>query len=424
MTLKTKHEKRIAHNIIIIPIVFLVVFMIVSFVMLDRYFIPKNGDIWEQKTREEYYKNQKKIIQEEVIKIYNLISDEREELNTFLKSHLKQQNNIFTATVKQGVTYNLTDTNLNFKVIPISELERTNKDLFFKAHEVGKDGPIIWEENDVTYQGHFRFCEKNFYITYVDRNKQSELDKKSILRKIMNLRYPSENYIFAFGVNGVVYGHFKESILEKDNLKEIDKKRYENLIQITNFAKEKTEGFIQYKTGTKKYPEIFEDKISYIVYDKEWDLVIGFGLTKNEIDNKIKVEEEFKDKLLRDILLNIIFITIIYMLIHIFMMYFFGNKATKMFLSYKDMVTAEKERIIRSVETLNNSANLFSSSVVTLRCPFSILLIFVLSKPRFIFSASSACVQLNCSRRLIILYFNLSLLSISLLPPFVAFNAT
>ncbi|WP_152632616.1 ATP-binding protein [Aliarcobacter butzleri] len=353
MTLKTKHEKRIAHSFIIIPILFFVIFTIFAFILLENHFIPKSVETWEQKTRKEYYNNQKNIIQEETIKIYNLIVEERNELKKSLLAHLKQQNNIFTATVKQGVSYNLTDTNLNFIVMPIAKLEKVKPDLFFKAHDIGKDGPIFWEENGIAYQGHFHFCETNFYITFVEAQKQLEYERNNILKKIMNLRYPSENYIFALGYDGIIYGHFQHDIINKENLESLNKQKYENLQQITKFAKEAKEGFIEYQTGTKRYPDVFETKISYVVFDEEWQVAIGYGLTKNEIDNKIRKEGEFKDKLLSDIFLNIIYLICVYCVIHIILMYIFGNKVAKRFLSYKDMVTVEKERIIRSIDAQN-----------------------------------------------------------------------
>ena len=354
MIRKSTREKQIIKQIIIFPMLLVVFFVTLSFLSVKLYTIPKSSKDWETHLKDEYIKNQKKLIVDESEKIYNLIVEERNDLTLKLKDNLlnnlnlleENENNYRTNPVFMYLNdYGI----INNLVLNINELYKLYPSIIGKIDNVNNH--LEWEYDSEIYEGYYKFNEetKTVYLSYYRKSKAKSIHRRLVLDKIMKLKFPLENYIFVLGVDGIIYGHHKKELVENPNLKEIDPRRYDNLVNIVSHAKIYGKSFLEYETGTKNAPENFEEKISYVIPDNEWGIVIGFGVMKKEIFERIEREKKFRNNLIFEMFVNIAIIVFIYIVLTAIMMYFFGHKIAQKFLEFKDSVLIEKEKILQAL---------------------------------------------------------------------------
>lgn len=354
MIRKSTREKQIIKQIIIFPMLLVGFFVTLSFLSVKLYTIPNSSKDWETHLKDEYIRNQKKLIVDESEKIYNLIVEERNELTLKLKDYLlnnlslleQNENNyetnpIFMYLNHYGIIKNL--------IITIDELYKLYPSTIGKVDE--SNNYLEWEYDGEIYEGYYKFNKetKTVYLSYYRKSKAKSIHRRVVLDKIMKLKFPLENYIFVLGIDGIIYGHHKKELVENPNLKEVDPRRYENLVNIVSHAKIYGNSFLEYETGTKNSPENFEEKISYVIPDNEWGIVIGFGVMKKEIIERIEREKKFRNNLIFEMFVNIAIIVFIYIVLTAIMMYFFGHKIAQKFLEFKDSVLIEKEKILQAL---------------------------------------------------------------------------
>lgn len=352
-------EKSMIKGIIIVPFFIIIIFTLASYYFIKLHTIPKNEAIWENKLNEQYLEEQKKLIVDESEKIYNFISDERKEEEERLSAFLMKQNTILRESSTWGILPNILDNEVNFEILKEEELKIKIPNLYEKIQENNSSqGFIFWMNDKFKYEGYYKYYENTVYITYVDAQEFLKKSRREVLKKVMRMKFPEHNYIFVLGYDGIIYGHHKKEVVENPRLKDIDPRRWENLNNIVHYARKNGRTFIEYETGTKINPENFEEKISYLIPDDEWGIVIGFGLSKRIIEERIKKEKFFRNELIKNIIMNLFFVAVLYITFQSFIMYFFGNRFTKKFLERIDEVTFEKEKLSK----LNYEQNKLSAS--------------------------------------------------------------
>lgn len=354
MIFKNKTERDIVRQIIIIPIFFIIFFTIIGYLAVEYVVIPANEKTWENQLSIEYVEQHKKSISDECKKIYYFIDEERKEQKEHLKQYLKKQNETLTQTYSYGAYRNLVENDINFEVIEEDELFKKHSTLYEEISKLKiQEGFAEWKEGNLVYQGYYKYNGNTIYLTFVDLNKNMIESRRAVLKKVMKLKFPQENYIFVLGYDGIIYGHHKKEVVENPRLKETDPRRWENLNNIIKYARTNGNSFMEYTTGTKNTPESFEDKISYLIPDDEWGIVVGFGLTKREIIERIEREKLLNNASTNNILLHLLIIIGIYMLVNSLLMFFFSKTFAKKFLQYKDFATFEKEKVMKLHHELN-----------------------------------------------------------------------
>lgn len=353
--LKNKQEKDIVNHVIITPILFGLIFTFLSYLVFVLLLIPANQKILEERLSNEHYEKQKAAIREECKAIYNALVRKKEKYKTELRSRLKEE----VSFLKETYFAHLSSKYLNEDILSEKVMLNNTQEQFSEfIKNINKNiisSSVLWSDGQTRYYGYYEYTEdkKAVYLAYINYDNFLQDRKREVASKLMEIRFPKENYVFVLGYNNLIYGHYNKEIIENPNLEKSDIRRFTNLKKIVSFARANNESFISYKTDTKQNPEILEEKISYVMADDEWEMVIGYGSTQREVREVIEIEQKFNEKLINGILINVLMFVILFIISQALMMYFFGKTITKKFLNYKDIATLEKERIVHLLHKQN-----------------------------------------------------------------------
>jgi methyl-accepting chemotaxis protein len=156
------------------------------------------------------------------------------------------------------------------------------------------------------------------YVDNVTKDMQNEA-----LMTISKMKYGKDNSNY-FWVNDsypkMIMHPIKSSLNGKDlsNLEDPNGKRI--FVEMSNIAKNKQEGFINYQWAKTKSGKP-ENKISYVAYFQEWDWVIGTGIYVDDIEREISNMNKISDDKVNNIIFTFFITTIIVLVIAIILLY-------------------------------------------------------------------------------------------------------
>ncbi|MGB5866413.1 MAG: cache domain-containing protein [Arcobacteraceae bacterium] len=195
-----------------------------------------------------------------------------------------------------------------------------------------KQGYFTWYWSKPTVNGKLSkdMYKKIGYVQYI-----SELDwfvgtgeyvvdfenniKKELIKEIQEIRFGKNGYIFMHQYDGLCLTNIDTTQIGKYNINVQNDKGQFILKDIIDIAK-KGSGFIEYEGVKNPFTKVAEKKLSYVVGMDDWQWQIGAGTYIDEI-NRVVVEKEleFKEKLYSSII-SIIISSIILTLILIYIM--------------------------------------------------------------------------------------------------------
>ena len=126
---------------------------------------------------------------------------------------------------------------------------------------------------------------------YID--EQNAVAQKEALKRIDDIRYAKDGYIFVFSHQNKVLSHPISSLVSKyaHQIKDPNNKRI--IRKLVSKARAKGEGFYEYKWLKPSLGNEVE-KISYVSSFKPWDWVVGTGAYLDDItDSSKRVQKEF-----------------------------------------------------------------------------------------------------------------------------------
>lgn len=155
------------------------------------------------------------------------------------------------------------------------------------------------------------------YVSHLE-----DILKKEAIRVISNLSYGKSGYFWVNDINGNMISHPNKSLIG-NNFKDDKKAPFVELgIKIAN---SKGEGFANYNFP-KNGSNVYEPKISYIKYLKEWEWMIGTGVYVDDIDKKIIDMKKISDEKMNDLILKNTLFALLIMLIFILLTLFLVKK--------------------------------------------------------------------------------------------------
>ncbi len=181
---------------------------------------------------------------------------------------------------------------------------------------------------------------------YVD-DFNNEL-KAEVINEIQKIRYGENGYIFIFDSKGNTLSTFDKELIgtNRFNIKVTQ--------ETINFGKKHPTGdFYSYSSTVNPNNKLNStDKISYLMYFKDWDWVIGSGfyldaLHKN-IEERKTILEKSTQNAVKEIIYISIFITIIFIIISSFLSKMISNK----FVKYKNDIQKEIKNKIEKEKLL------------------------------------------------------------------------
>ncbi|MGM0518754.1 MAG: sensor histidine kinase [Campylobacterota bacterium] len=399
-----KTEKNILNTIKYGPVLFVI---LLSFLITQSLITQREHSLEKElkQFKQNYINTQKLKVKNEVDKLYNLIKSRKITSEQILKKELKQR--VYEAHSMATAIYDKSmpehSNKISFEIIKksLGSLKFNNDRGYFFI--VDKKGSLLLQPFNKEFEGGslidfedangYKFVEK---IVQTIKNKSESYDsyywykpndttqaykkisfykyfepydivigtgeytkaferelKQKIIKQLNNEEYLGSNKIFIYTSEGLCLVHPNKDYIGV-NRYFVKNSQDKYIVQdVINFAKKSKEGFISYISSVKNEDTIKEkNKMSYVKYFKEWDLLIGSGVNLEELNKKIEsrsnsIKEENK-KILEKIILISFILTIIFAIIF----FYISKLIEKKFLKYQEDLeeeinkTIEKEKLL------------------------------------------------------------------------------
>ena len=306
----------IIYPIVIMLIGFLVTSTIV-FISFKTFFNQEKEDV-----KKEFFSNLKKVTKQRVLSakyvldnIYALkLQDEKEKLKNFLEI----------------IRENKLPQNLEFKISTIPLKVDSSKYLYVYKFEDGK-----------------------YYYLLENKKNIKEKIKNSIPILFDSFRWGKKGYIFVHDTKGKCFYHLDKSKIGKNRWNLKRNGRYV-LQELTKEAIANPNGvyyeYLAFNPNGKKPIK----KISFIVYDKDFNLTIGSGVYLNELQKSLNKIEKQKKKLLNELYTKLLTIIVASIIIMGITLYIVSSIIVKKFQGFSNQIAKleiekEKNRCIDSL---------------------------------------------------------------------------
>lgn len=174
-------------------------------------------------------------------------------------------------------------------------------------------------------------------------HEHEESIKKELLARINKIRFDRNGYIFTFNSKGTYLTHYNEENIGKNGLKVKDLNGKYFIKYFIDFAKKNKSGFYSYFSSTKPNDDINNaEKISYLEYLEEWDLIIGAGFYLDDLNNHIKETEASLVNEHSKMIDKILVISFIVLLLLLFVSVYISQLVSNRFLEYKKKLLKEE----------------------------------------------------------------------------------
>ena len=404
-------EKKLLFAVKIIPLViFFCLAVIVTLLALYIHKTNYNNEI--EKVKSEYFKNEKEILKQEVIKIHNNIQNEKELTEEHLKSNIKSKvneayavmNNIYRQNktkskeeilklIKDALRdirfndnrgyyfmYKMDGTNLLLPTLPDLEGEnfikfkdakgvetiREMRDLTRKKGESFytwwwyKPHQKEYQSKKIGYAKYFKPLD-SFIGTGEYVEDFEETIKKSITKRLSSYRHGKNLYVFIFDKEGTVLTHIDKNRIGTNNLKDKNSNDIYATYDIVNIDDNQGK-FLSY-TIKNDGEHAETQKISYVKKFKEWEWIIGSGFYTNDLKTMIeerKAELSKENKYQIKMIISIaVVIGILVTLMSLFLSYIIENrfKKYKEKAEQKDKLMFQQSKMAAMGEMLENIAH-------------------------------------------------------------------
>ena len=250
-------------------------------------------------TFKDYYEKEKETIKNEFYKNLKITTKQR------VDSALKLLDNLYILETKKE-KHKLKDI-LNLVIINKAGSLKVDKSIHIKISQK----PVVFSKNYlVSYK---KYNSKYYYVFENIENIKNEI-KKDISVLFDSFRWGKKGYLFVFDTKGVCYYHINKKRIGKNewNLKR------KNIYIIRKLVKDA----ISHPKGT--YVEYLAynplgkptKKISYVIYDKDWDLIIGSGVYIQDLNRQLHYIEEKKQYLIAMLFKKLLlFLTLLFIIV-------------------------------------------------------------------------------------------------------------
>lgn len=199
-----------------------------------------------------------------------------------------------------------------------------------------------------------KFEPFNWFIGTGDYVEDFEEElKDEILRKVDKIRYSDNGYIFVVDMQGVYLSHIKKSYIGLNRIDLVDKDGVYITKEVIKTAKE-GEGYISYIGTIKPDTGLPARKISYIKGYRDWGWAIGTGSYLSEIEEEIARKRQILDERNREKIIQIITLCFIVVIVLLAMTMFYSNLIKARFSLYKDKVEEKTEKLNLLNQNLEN----------------------------------------------------------------------
>lgn len=233
----------------------------------------------------------------------------------------------------------------------INEIFKSKDETFYEWY---------WKEssNDETEYKKIGFFKKiptlNMYIGtgYYEKNFKEQTQKR-ILKKLNNLKVKAPEYIFIYDLDGTSLVNPKKELIGTNRYNVQSEDGRFNLRDIIKFSIENKEGFIKYNSTIKLNDSLTSnDKISFIKLYEDWNWIIGSGFYLEELNNNIKEKKEALILSNNKTINNIILIAIVVTFFMIIISFYLSKTINNIFINYKKRIDLEVNNLLEKEKLL------------------------------------------------------------------------
>lgn len=223
-----------------------------------------------------------------------------------------------------------------------------------------------------------RFAPYNWFIGTGDYvlDYEEEL-KKEILTRINRIKYDKDGYVFVVDKNGIFLNHIEKEYIGKNRLTLKDP----NGVKITEEvikAAERGEDYISYIGTIKPSTGLPAQKTSFIKGYKDWQWAIGSGTYLDDIENVVVAKKALLNQQHKMELIQAIALGATVSLVLLFISLAFANNIKSRFLRYNQNVTEKtqqlndlnlslEDKVVKRTQALKTSNEELESALANLK---------------------------------------------------------
>ncbi len=175
--------------------------------------------------------------------------------------------------------------------------------------------------------------------------------KEKVLSWLDRIKSGSNQYIFVYNIDGTCLLHSKKEYIGVNRLNIKDKNGRLFLKDALSFAQRNKKGYINYLSSyNNNYAS--SNKISYIQYLNNWEWIIVTGFYLDKLNKEITKKEQELVKKNNDLINKILLISFILTIILILMSFYISNIIAKKFNNYRKELKKESNKILEKEKLL------------------------------------------------------------------------
>jgi diguanylate cyclase (GGDEF)-like protein len=179
--------------------------------------------------------------------------------------------------------------------------------------------------------------------------------KARLLKRIDNIRYGTNGYVFVVDYQGNVLSHYSEDFVGKNKMEVRDQQGVSIVEEIIKIAKKK-EGFFYYESPLMPSTGKPADKVSFIKGLADWEWAIGTGAYIREIESYLSEREKFIDQQNKSEFLKILWLSLFVTLFFVALSFMLSNYLARRFSLYESRINKDFSELNTIKEQLQHQA--------------------------------------------------------------------
>lgn len=163
---------------------------------------------------------------------------------------------------------------------------------------------------------------------YDDDSGDITVRQEEAKKRLSNMLYDKDGYIFVFDNNGITLVHINKSLIGKSLIDVKDKNNVYILRELFNVAKSGG-GFVKYVWPKKSKNDQDVPKLSYAIYLEKWNWIMGTGIYIDDVDDYIESVKAAQNKVLKSTIYQLVISAMVIYVIAIFLLNFIFDKIIK-----------------------------------------------------------------------------------------------
>ena len=179
--------------------------------------------------------------------------------------------------------------------------------------------------------------------------------KTRLLKRIGNIRYGKNGYVFVVDYQGNTLSHYKKEYVGTNNIDTLNPEGISIVKEIVEIAKQ-SEGFLYYNSPLMPSTGKPAEKISFIKGLSDWQWAIGTGSYISEIESYLAEREEYIGQQNKNEFLKILWLSLFVTLFFVALSFMLSNYLARRFSLYENRINKDFSELTTVKEQLQHQA--------------------------------------------------------------------